>query len=409
MVIIILTGLMINQIVELIETYLKEETINRMSILTRKTLPNIIIRVQLYSPIIFKKILPQIYNQIIPIIQNKEMNLKEKEMLFAQTYSQFFISLFNQNNYKKLHQYFEYKNLIKACKIKINNEVISCPEPNLKISFADKIIFSLDNYFFGNMNNSYRKLLIHKNIEHNLQKVTFELTPSYQFFLVNFNSMIDKDYSQFLLESNKEINLFYYSYSVKKLKRNQFLCNRSNENLETFSSFDLNNCRINCKIDRIISKYGCLIISQNLTIIDFNQHLKSKSYKFCNKSLEINETFLSDNTICDQKCIDKCDSLYYEMILKYNHFQNSTKLNLIPIDFPHMIFSETLKSDFNQLIYNFGGIIILWFWLLSISAVKLVPTLSYIYIKSKPILEKFLLFFLRILVKNQSFENRDMI
>jgi hypothetical protein len=40
---------------------------------------------------------------------------------------------------------------------------------------------------------------------------------------------------------------------------------------------------------------------------------------------------------------------------------NKTKLNLIPAEFPHLRFVEKLKLDMNQLVYNLGGIIDLWF------------------------------------------------
>jgi hypothetical protein len=84
----------------------------------------------------------------------------------------------------------------------------------------------------------------------------------------------------------------------------------------------------------------------------------------------------------------------------FNHFQISTKLNLIPIDFPHIKFSETFKSDFNELIYNFGGFKSLGFGLSSVSTFKLNSILSFIYVKLKPLFTKFLLFLLRILIKD---------
>jgi hypothetical protein len=71
---------------------------------------------------------------------------------------------------------------------------------------------------------------------------------------------------------------------------------------------------------------------------------------------------------CAAKCFPStCNQLYYQYITKTFSLANKTKLNLIPAEFPHFRFVETLKLDVNQLVYNLGGIIGLWFGLSPVS------------------------------------------
>jgi hypothetical protein len=46
---------------------------------------------------------------------------------------------------------------------------------------------------------------------------------------------------------------------------------------------------------------------------------------------------------------------------------HQTIINLIPKSLPLIKYSETFKTDFDNLIYNFGGLFGLWFGLSAIS------------------------------------------
>jgi hypothetical protein len=96
---------------------------------------------------------------------------------------------------------------------------------------------------------------------------------------------------------------------VRKLKNSKFSYIEKNESLETISNSDFENCLKKCKIDLSIKQYKCFTRRKFLTLIDFSENLKSKSYKFCDKSLQIDQTFLENSLTCHKNCIDKCNSL----------------------------------------------------------------------------------------------------
>jgi hypothetical protein len=60
-----------------------------------------------------------------------------------------------------------------------------------------------------------------------------------------------------------------------------------------------------------------------------------------------------------------------------------TFVKIFPIKFQHFVYTETLNMDLNQLIYNCGGILSLWFGLSPLSLDDLVRSLRSVRIKSK--------------------------
>jgi len=120
LVIITFTGLMFYQLEEIIEIYLKEETITRLNILTIKTLPELIISPIIFTGSIFQKIFPKIKYQLKPIIENKDIKLEEKANLIIEVYNDYLISLLNKNEYEELDQYFDLRKFTKSCKVKIS-------------------------------------------------------------------------------------------------------------------------------------------------------------------------------------------------------------------------------------------------------------------------------------------------
>jgi hypothetical protein len=67
---------------------------------------------------------------------------------------------------------------------------------------------------------------------------------------------------------------------------------------------------------------------------------------------------------------------------KTEHRKVGTFVKIFPIKFPHFIYTETLNMDFNQLIYNCGGILGLWFGLSPLSLDDLVKILRSVRFKS---------------------------
>ena len=71
-------------------------------------------------------------------------------------------------------------------------------------------------------------------------------------------------------------------------------------------------------------------------------------------------------------CHNKCKTVSFETKISYiKSFSNETILEIIPSKSPRIVYIETLKTNFNKLIFNCGGILSLWFGLSPISATDL--------------------------------------
>jgi hypothetical protein len=65
---------------------------------------------------------------------------------------------------------------------------------------------------------------------------------------------------------------------------------------------------------------------------------------------------------CLKICEQKCNFVNFDTKIEVSkHDSNKTILKLMPKKTPRIAYIETLKTDFNQLVYNVGGILGLWF------------------------------------------------
>ncbi len=117
--------------------------------------------------------------------------------------------------------------------------------------------------------------------------------------------------------------------------------------------------------------YGCLDFPKITHIfdiyIDIERHLSTMGYKICSTKISFNTTFESKvRKICIKRCPD-CEYLLFQtnFVPKKDLVENKTvnRIEIIPDNSPHIKYIETLQTDINQLIYNLGGIIGLWFGL----------------------------------------------
>jgi hypothetical protein len=114
-----------------------------------------------------------------------------------------------------------------------------------------------------------------------------------------------------------------------------------------------------------------LISSQLFVRIEYD--LKIIGYKFC--STEITGNLSQIGTIftkCYESFDPECNVELFETKVKSTQFKgklNKTILNIIPQAWVKPQYSESLKTDLNELIYNCGGIIGLWSGLSAVSLI----------------------------------------
>jgi hypothetical protein len=130
--------------------------------------------------------------------------------------------------------------------------------------------------------------------------------------------------------------------------------------------------------------YGCLPIVGSVLRLDFESHIASRRYRICYKKSDSAKEF-SVKRECRDICLPECETVYYNMMVLTKEFEDrkvGTFMKIFPIKFPHFIYTETLNMDFNQLIYNCGGILGLWFGLSPLSLDDLVKILRSVRFKS---------------------------
>ena len=146
---------MANQIKDVIDIYLNEEVITRLSIEQIKTLPKISI--------------------------GKDFSNSKKMSILNESFDDLFLKkLLNQNEFEKFDKYFDKRNILLSCKLYIKSQQIDCPKPELMLRISP--ILNMEYFLFGDLNDSYKDLLIKMNAKHDLQSVILELSTIYENF-----------------------------------------------------------------------------------------------------------------------------------------------------------------------------------------------------------------------------------
>ncbi len=83
---------------------------------------------------------------------------------------------------------------------------------------------------------------------------------------------------------------------------------------------------------------------------------------------------------CVKECPQKCDSINFDTKVEVTEKGlKETIVEIIPSHSPRIVYKETLKTDINQLIYNCGGILGLWFGLTPMKITDLLLESSKLY------------------------------
>ncbi len=111
--------------------------------------------------------------------------------------------------------------------------------------------------------------------------------------------------------------------------------------------------------------YGCIPI--NVVKVYFDRDILKKGYKFCANSTITKLTNVWKE--CVKLSKPKCNSIHFNTKMETSKLlSNQTIVELIPKKSPRIAYIETLKTDFDRLIYNIGGVLGLWFGLSPINA-----------------------------------------
>jgi hypothetical protein len=335
-IILIFTALMFYQLIEVIESYEKSETIVVTELFRQMNLPKVTISNKILKRKIYKLIKGSKFKQFSDAIKHEE--------------------------------------LIKSCYIMIRGKSFDCGQKTFRISLGeDRDIYPMTSLLV-NFNDSYKEFLLGEGIQNDIEKVSIELKRfeySYIFLEYLKNPIIDKNFD--------DTNIYFYSYCTESLSTSKIKCKRIDDKKLIFSNNREHDCNNDCKLFMFNQTFGCILsaLLRNQMELDINKHLLSTGYKICAQNVLINETIVNRIDFeCFGKCLKVCNRLVFKLKLKSNQIslRNKTtkRINLFPLNTIGFKYIEKLKIDLNQLIYECGGIIGLWFGFTSMKISELI-------------------------------------
>jgi hypothetical protein len=351
---------MTRQLVEVIKGYTEFKIIIKSEIFRQIILPKVTIINEFNAQNInqFVKSYPEIEEEVKKLEKIKK---GEKHEVFHRKYLR---KMFVDRKFSEILEIIKPDRIIKSCFIIIKGENIDCRENIFRVSHNGIRDYYLMNTLLVNFNASHRKLLMSKGVENNLDKIVIKWM-KFGLYLAS----LDPDETIFVGDKKSENQIYYSSHSIEKLGNSRFECQKTEDKELIFNTNDFDECRNDCFLSFINKTYKCLdfaLLNRDFNI-DIDKHLSRMGYKICSTRIPVNKTFETETReLCRDKC-SECLQLHYCVNLVQKQFSdksyNSNKIEIIPENSPHVKYIETLQTDINQLIYNLGGIIGLWFGL----------------------------------------------
>jgi hypothetical protein len=376
----VFSALMLIQIIAIISSYFDFETVTRFDVQQTKLIPNVMFSFELIPNNLNKlyEIYPQMKQEIDKINESKEIKEYDsyaKEINFskiAQIYGKYLLRLLIDNRLNDFHRISHTNNCIKSCQIKFfdNLELKNCTsEFGIDIIFFELIVM-MERFDFS------------KSDKNKVEKITFQLDSSqdleYAIFYLAYTQMISRSFV--LITPNAKTTATFSTFLTNKLRSNEIKC-ISEENQKDFSEDYFDFCEYDCIADKFNQSCGCVPVISNKPFF-FNKNFLKNNYKFCeycSVSLDKSKVSSIENQ-CKETCKPLCTSLNFETKPQVSkHVSNKTILEIIPMKTPRIAYTETLKTDFDRLIYNCGGILGLWFGITPVKAVDLIQYIPKIY------------------------------
>jgi hypothetical protein len=287
--------------------------------------------------------------------------------------------LLNELKFDEFHEIVYTKSFVKSCRLFKNKQVIDCNISRHGIFKADEFMYSINSVLeFENKSKS----LFESNVcfDDKLKKIELNLNRNKYIliYLGNCNSFLENT-EVIAIDSNLKTQIRFTSYSFKKLDNSENHCSKRKDYLISYE-----NCFYNCYYQRLNQTYGCLPSSGGFYYFDFQMHYISKGYRTCYIPIS-DENIIKLVNKCKNICFPNCESFHYDtMITTFRPRNNSLggAVEIFPVKYQHFVYTETLNMDFNQLIYNCGGILGLWFGVSPLSLDDLVKSLRSVRIKS---------------------------
>jgi hypothetical protein len=258
--------------------------------------------------------------------------------------------------------------IVYSCYFVIKQRKINCPKPVYFFTILDLNHLSVNQLLFSEINETETSQLINIGIEKYIEKIVIEMNTDFEMILLIFQSFFAGT-KLIKIETNAINNLFYSSNIVQKTSSHKEYCQNNLEGIFGNSSYDNN--IISCILENLNKTHSCLPLISSILYVRIEYDLKIIGYKFCSTEVKGNLSQIERILI---KCVETfdpdCNVELFETELKSTELKgklNRTILNIIPKVLIKPQYSESLKTDLNELIYNCGGIMGLWFGLSAVS------------------------------------------
>jgi hypothetical protein len=373
--IIVFSVLMFIQVTELISSYFDYEVVTRFDVQQIKLIPNVML---IFEPLPnnlneIYEIYPQMKQEIDDIEKSQSHSEALKHFSVAKIYEQYLVQLLIDNRFDDIQRISQTNNIIVRCQISIFDEIESknCTQGELEIWNVNlKSILMIKRFDFSKLKDKSK-----------VEKITFQLksveTVIAAIFYLTYTQPIPK--SEVLLSSNTKTTTSFSTFLTKKLRINEINC-ISEEYQKDFSDDYFDFCLYDCNVDKAVQLCGCVPFYD--VEFYFRKKFLKNNYKFCKNCSHSfdNQTFSLIRKQCQKICKPKCNSLNFDTKIQVSEqFSNKTILEIFANKSPRIVYIETLKTNFDQLIYNCGAILGLWFGLSPIKATDLIQYIPKIY------------------------------
>jgi hypothetical protein len=361
------SALMLIQISDVIKSYSSYETITRFEANERQIYPRIILGlVPYYNYKILDnlvKIHPEI-KQKYGIKKGYELHEKFNELEVYKILINYLLKSISDQKFDEMNKIIDSNNFIKECQLVRDKHSYDCKNSYRGINSAEtlsQLTFALD---LNNKTHCY-------DIE--FDRIELKLTNLGQ-ITVHLGGCQSSHIDSHELEIKPEVKTLigFSSYSVKKLSKSSNTCFNV-DNYQYSGNYSSRYCLEDCFLFLNNQTYGCLMKTRFQTYIDFQYDFSFLRYRICDTEYSNESMIYSLREKCLQNCSNECESINFNTKLEIRSKEvMETIVEIFPIKSLHFRYIETLKMDFNQLIFNCGGILGLWFGWTAISVVDLV-------------------------------------